>query len=220
MHGLIDPFYEACEKAVEAGQIWCDQPVYLPARHGLKITRVNPEDDTELDYAVGGRTAEIFAHPPVHSLKMESNEGAVIAKTKRERPVIVLGGGSASEFQPRQGRARHAEIVMVVPVYGADQYDEHTRRRIRGYEFTNAFYLPESRELGFEEGFARLDHIQPVIENHLSKHRGLRLSQDALEALQEWLMTFLTGRQPADSLIDFYRRTVLTEGDELAAPVS
>jgi hypothetical protein len=214
MHGLVDPFYEKSGPAIEPGQIWCDQPVYLPARHGLKITRVNPKDDSNLTYKVGGRTAEIFDHPPVHSLKMESTEGAVIAKVKRDRPVVVLGGKSASEFSPSRGRARHAEIVMVLPIYGADQYEEQVRKRMMIYDFTNAFYLPADSSLGFDEGFARLDHIQPISEAHLSKHRGFKLAAEALDLLHEWFMTFLTNTKPTDSIIEDYRHMILTEGTD------
>jgi hypothetical protein len=72
--GWIDPFYEAVEPALEPGHIWCDEPIYLPPRHGLKVERVNPKDDRELELTVCGRTADIFDHPPVHSLKLESSE--------------------------------------------------------------------------------------------------------------------------------------------------
>lgn len=207
MHGWIDPFYEAAERAVEPGHVWCDQPIYMPPRHGLKIERVDPENDSELDFTICGRTADTFQHPPVHSLKLESTEGAVVAKAKRNRPVIVLGGTTGTEIQP--GATRHAGTVMVVPVYGADQYDEHTRRRISYYEFTNAFYLPASTPLQFEEGFARLDHIQPVTEAHLTNHRGFKLSSDALDALVEWFVAFTTGRLPPDSLLLEFRREML-----------
>jgi hypothetical protein len=59
--GVIDPFYEAAESAVEPGHLWCDQPIYLPPTHGLKIERVNPTDDRDLDLTVCGRTADSFA---------------------------------------------------------------------------------------------------------------------------------------------------------------
>jgi hypothetical protein len=162
MDGLIDPFYESCEPALEPGHIWCDQPIYLPARHGLKITRVDPLDDSKLDYNVCGRTEEIFDHPPVASLKMESTEGAVVAKTKRDRPVIVIGGTHASELLGREDRTTHAEIAMVVPVYKSEQYSEAMRRRMQIYDIANVFYLPAASSLAFKEGFARLDHLQAV----------------------------------------------------------
>lgn len=212
MHGLIDPFYKKSPPGMEPGQVWCDQPLYLPPKHGLKVTRVDPADDRNLEYSVCGRTPEIFDHAPVHSLSMESTEGAVVAKTKRNRPVIVLGGGGASDFFPRTGQARHAEIVMVVPIYGSDQYEAHMRKRMSLYDFANAFYLPADRSLDFDEGFARLDHVQAVSEKHLSQHRGFKLAPEALDALHEWLMTFLTNTKPADSMIEDYRHMVIDDG--------
>jgi hypothetical protein len=209
MDGLIDPFYESCEPALEPGHIWCDQPIYLPARHGLKITRVDPSDDSKLDYKVCGRTEEIFDHAPVASLKMESTEGAVVAKTKRNRPVIVIGGMHASELLGRADRTTHAEIAMVVPVYKAEQYSDAMRRRMQTYDIANVFYLPAASSLAFKEGFARLDHVQAVPQARLSKHRGLKLSEDALAALIEWLTTLLTGQAPTDSMIDDYRNMVM-----------
>ncbi len=208
MFGWIEPFYEEASPAIEPGHIWSDQPIYLPPRHGLKIERVNPEDDRELDFRVCGRTADTFDHPPVQSLKLESSEAAVIAKTKKNRPVLILGGTSATELRPRG--IGLADVVMVVPVYGADQYDERTRRRISYYEFTNAFYLPAHGGT-FDEGFARLDHVQAVTQANLVRHKGLKLSADALDALVEWFVGFSTNRLPDDSVIRDYRREMLTE---------
>jgi hypothetical protein len=192
---------------MEPGQIWCDQPIYLPARHGLKIERVNPKDDSELDFAICGRTADTFNHPPVHSLHLESTEAAVVAKAKRDRPVIILGGASATEVRP--SRTTLAETIMVVPVYGADQYEERERERIAYYEFSNAFYLPALDRPRFDEGFARLDHIQPVMQRHLVHHRGMMLSSDALDALVEWFIAFTTGRIDKQSILLEYRQEML-----------
>jgi hypothetical protein len=207
VYGWIEPFYESAEPAIEPGHIWCDQPIYLPPRHGLKIERVDPRDDRNLELTVCGRTADTFDHPPIHSLSLESSEAAVVAKTKRNRPVIVLGGTTATELRPSS--TRHADTVMVVPVYSADQYDEHTRRRVSYYEFTNAFYLPVSNRPRFDEGFARLDHAQPVRQALLVEHRGLKLSPDAVDALVEWFVAFSTNRQLDDSLILEYRKEMV-----------
>lgn len=207
MHGLIVPFYESAEKSIEPGHIWCDEPIYMPPRHGIKIGRVNPENDADLDFEICGRTADTFSHPPIHSVRLESTEALVAAKAKRNRPVIVIGGTSATEIKP--GTTNVADTVMVIPVYGADQFDEHTRRRISYYEFTNAFYLPTHDAPPFDEGFARLDHIQSVSQNKLTSHRGIKLSSDALDALVEWFIAYTTGRLPADSLILGYRHEML-----------
>jgi hypothetical protein len=175
----------------------------------LKITRVNPEDDSQLHFAICGRTADTFDHPPVHSLKIGSTEAVVVAKTKRDRPVIVLGGRRASNVLAGSDSAAHTDTAMVIPVYGGKKFSERLRRRIAYYEFTNLFYLPACSALGFDEGFARLDHAQPVDVKHLRKRRGLRLAADALDALVEWYVAYATERAPRDSLIIDYRREML-----------
>jgi hypothetical protein len=206
VHGWIEPFYEeAGAAAIEPGQIWCDQPVQLPPRHALKIDRVNPKDDSKVDFTLSARTPDTFEHPPLHSLGLGAGEGAVLARTARDRPVVVLGGTTATELDP--SGPRDAGTVIVVPIFGAERYDEPTRRRIAAYAYTNAFYLPAHERLG--ESFARLDQAQPVLRAQLVEHQGLRLSSDALDALVEWFVAFSTGRQPEDSLILEYRREML-----------
>lgn len=203
MEGVID-FFEPAEATYDSGQIWCDQPLYLPPRHGVKFTRVNQEDDRDFDFELAGRTGDTFDHAPINSLKLESTEGAVLARTKWERPVIIVGGSGASDVTPR-GTPTHHDILWVVPVYGSGQYEEDIVRRIRMYDFKNLFYLPSSVSPAFKEGYARLDHAQPVRRDLLRKHRGLRLTDDALAALHEWLIAFSTGKIEQDSLILQYR---------------
>lgn len=157
-----------------------------------------------------GRTADTFDHPPVHSLKLGAGEAAVVAKSKKDRPVIVLGGKSATDLRPESSKV--ADVVMAVPIYGADQYDESLRRRVSYYEFNNAFYLPANGRPAFDEGFARLDHVQPIAQSHLTRHRGLKLTSDALDALVEWFVAYATDRIPDDSVILEYRREMLAGG--------
>jgi hypothetical protein len=204
MYGWIEPFYEPAAAAIEPGHIWCDQPLELPPRHALRIDRVNPKDDAKVDFTLSERTPDTFEHPPVHSLGLGAGEGAVLARTTRNRPVVVLGGTTATEMTPDTGH--DAGTAIVVPIFAADGYDEATRERIAAYGFTNAFYLPASAQPALGESFARLDQAQPVFRAHLTEHQGLRLSSDALDALVEWFVAFSTNRQPADSLILEYRR--------------
>jgi hypothetical protein len=206
MHGYIEPFYEAADPGYEPGHVWNDQPIYLPARHGLKITRVNPEDDRELNYEIRGRTDDLFDHPPVFSMQLESTEAPVVAVAKKDRPVIILGGVAASEIAQHRDQPTHLEIVWAVPIYGAENYPEAIRNRIRIYDFRNFFYLPEDAALGFKEGFARLDHAQPVKRSMLRTHRGLRLTSDARDALREWYVYFTTDWIDRESMILDYRR--------------
>jgi hypothetical protein len=205
VYGWIEPFYAAADAAIEPGHIWCDQPVELPPRHALKIDRVNPKDDSKVDFVLAERTPEALEHPPVHSLGLGVDEGALLARAARHRPVVVLGGTTAVELDP-EGE-RDAGTVIVVPIFGAQRHDEDTRRRIAAYAYTNAFYLPASPPLA--ESFARLDQAQPVLRSQLADHQGLRLTPDALDALVEWFVAFSTNRQLEGSLILEYRREML-----------
>ncbi|MEK6251648.1 MAG: hypothetical protein AABM43_06860 [Actinomycetota bacterium] len=203
MFGVID-FYETSEKGYQPGQIWADQPVYMPPRHALKFTRVDQDNDRELDFEIVGRTDDVFDHPPIHSIRLESTEAAVVTRTKRNRPVIIVGGSAASELRPEK-HPTHLDVLWTVPVYGASNYSEEIRRRIQVYDFANLFYLPASKAPQFAEGFARLDHAQPVRRDLLRTHRGLRLTEDALGALREWMVSFMTEQIEPDSLILQYR---------------
>jgi hypothetical protein len=207
VHGLIEPFYERVDRedrAIAPGHIWRDNPIYLPPRRGLKFTRVAPENDEELDFVVGGFTDEIYDHPPVQSMKLPSSEGATIAYAKKDRPVFVVGGMRSTD--PLARRAQLLDAAMCVPIYGADQFERGFRARVRAYEFENLFYLPADEALGFDEGFARFDHVQPVLHGRMNGHRGLRLSEPAREALLEWFWHFLTGQIDEGSLVADYRR--------------
>ena len=81
----------------------------------------------------------------------------------------------------------------MVPVYGANQFDEHTRRRISYYEFTNVFYLPAQRTPAFDEGFARLDHVQSVVRGSFDQPPGdeallglARRSDRVVRGVHDW----------------------------------
>lgn len=214
MDGYIEPFYEAAQREHEPGHIWTDQPLYLPPRHGLKISRVDPKDDRHLDYEIVGRIDDLFNHAPVHSMRLESSEAPVVGVAKRDRPVIILGGTAASDIAQRDGKPTHHDIVWAVPVYRTEHYDEDIRRRIQRYDFRNFFFLPEDKNRGFKEGFARLDHAQPIMRGMLRSHRGMKLSSDALDALREWYVYFTTDQVDPESLIFDYRKsqTAAAEG--------
>jgi hypothetical protein len=214
VHGWIEPFFERAEAAIEPGHIWSGQPIALPPRHGLKIGRVDPKDDAKLSFEVTGRGDDLFNHPPIHSLGMTSDEALVLARATRGRPVIVLSATvAASELEdPGAPAVGDAGSAVVVPLHAAARYDEDIRRRVSRYEFANAFYLPASTRPRFDESIARLDHAQPVRRADLGEHRGLKLSDDALDALLEWFVAYTTNRIPSDSLILEYRREQLAGG--------
>ena len=169
MYGWIEPFYEPAEAAIEPGHIWCDQPLELPPRQALRIDRVNPKDDSKVDFTLSERTPDTFEHPPVHSLGLGAGEGLVLARTVRDRPVVVLGGTTATELDP--DGSHDAGTAIVIPIFAAERYDEPTRRRIAGYGYTQRV-LPARRPRTLGEGFARLDQAQPVLRPSSPRTRG------------------------------------------------
>jgi hypothetical protein len=204
MHGWIDPFYEPAGAAIEPGQIWSGHALELPAREALRIDRVNPKDDSKVDFTLAPFGPEAFAHPPVHSLRLSAGEAIAVTRAVHDRPLIVLGGTTTTQLDA-------GGTVIVVPLFEAATYDEPARRRIAAYAYANAFYLPSSTRPAFPESLARLDQTQPVLRELLTGHHGLRLSADALDALVEWFVAFTTNRLPADSLILEYRREMLAQ---------
>jgi hypothetical protein len=200
VYGWIDPFYVAAEAALEPGHVWLGRPLELPARQALKIDRVNPKDDSKVDFTLVENTREALAHPPVHSLGLGLDEGAVLARAALDRPVVILGGTAAEQLGS-------GATAIVIPILAAQGFDEPTRRRIAAYGFANAFYLPASDRL--PESYARLDQAQPVARDQLGPHQGFKLSPDALDALVEWYVAYATGRRLEDSLIPEYRREAM-----------
>lgn len=209
MHELIDPFYEPAPRGqpnnIQRGQIYDDQPVYMPAKWGLRITRVDPMDDRNVSYEITGRTQDIFSHAPlVGPPPLADGEAFIVGKAKLRRPVIVLAGEGFELFAGPQV-AKPSDTFLCAPVYGGDQYPEEMRKRVRAYEYSNFFYLPESSAPLFRDGMVRFDHIQAIRRDHLRNRARAQLTADALLALQDWLYHYLTGRLSADSLIGEYR---------------
>lgn len=209
MHGLIDPFFEAVPTGgpddIKRGQIYEDQPIYMPAKYGLRITRVNPMNDRDLDFSIVGRTEDIFSHAPlVGPPALADGEAFIVGQAKLRRPVIVLAGEGVELFAG-PNVARPLDTFLCAPVYGGVQYSEEMRKRVRAYEYPNCFYLPESRVPLFKEGMVRFDHLQAIRRDHLRNRARAQLTPDALAAMEEWLFRYLSGRLPAESLIADYR---------------
>jgi hypothetical protein len=213
VHGLIEPFYDEAPKGqpnkIQRGQIYDDQPVYMLARHGIRITRVDPMDDRNVEYEITGRTEDIFSHAPlVGPPPLADGEAFIVGKAKLRRPVIVLAG-EGFELFAGPNVAKPSDTFVCAPVFGGDQYEEEMRKRVRAYEYPNLFYLPESKVPLFREGMVRFDHLQAIRRDHLRNRARAQLSADALLALEDWLYHYLTGRLSSDSLISLYRTDAL-----------
>ena len=138
---------------------------------------------------------------------MESTEAPVVAKAKRDRPVVILATNKV--FEPKPGSNELSTHLICAPMYSIpEQSSESFRTRLAGYAFPNLFYLPEDKSVGISEGFLRLDHMQPIKAERMNGHRGCRLSEDALSTLHEWLLHFFTGELEEGSVLRDYMESV------------
>jgi hypothetical protein len=208
VYGLIPIFYDEPRKGnpddIRRGDVYLDQPVYLPGKWGLRLTRIDPTDSTGPEFEFTGRTADIFNHIPLKRPRLDSHEAFVAHTAKWERPVIVLSAANAYEPVVGAGGERPTDSYLCAPVYGSDQFPKELRDRIAAYEFPNLFYLPSCTRPPFDEGFVRLDHMQAISRGSL-RSRRCNLTEDALNALDEWVVHYLTGTLPPGSLIEAYR---------------
>lgn len=213
MYGLIPQFYDdprpGAPDDIRRGDVYLDQPVYLPAKWGLRLTNIDPRE-RDPDFELTGRTEDIFNHSPIKKLNLDSREALIVHKAKWQRPVIVLSEASAVEPIAGKGTALPSDSFLCVPVFGGDQFPKGLRARIAAYEFPNLFYLPSSTKPPFDEGFIRLDYVQAIRRNDL-RSRRCALTEDARNALDDWLVHYLTGRLPAESLVGDYRSEELAK---------
>jgi hypothetical protein len=141
--------------------------MYMPAKHGIRITRVDPMDDRKVEYEITGRTEDIFKHAPlVGPPTLADGEAFIVGRAKLRRPVVVLAG-EGFELFAAPNVARASDTFLCAPVYGGDQYEEGMRKRVRAYEYSNLFHLPESKVPLFREGMVRFDHLQAIRRDHL-----------------------------------------------------
>lgn len=212
MHGLVDPVYEAVDgrspNDIRRGDIYEDQPVYLPARHALRLSKIDPKETRQPEFEIAGRTHDAFLHQPIKwPVELPHGEALIVSRAKWSRPVIVISDAAGSELIAGLGSSRVVTTRVCIPIYGCDQHDRTTMQRVERYEFPNLFYLPKSVRPHMDEGFARLDHLQ-AIESSSLRNRRCQLSSDALDFLDEWLAGYLTGRMPSSGLIALYLSSI------------
>jgi hypothetical protein len=155
----------------------------------LRFLSSDPKEVEPPDFEITGRTEDVFHHSPMkHPVPVPWGEALVVSNAKWRRPVIVVSDATGSEILlPRE---KPTKTYMCVPVYGCDQHEKEPILRIAHYEYPNLFYLPRSIRPPFDEGFARLDHLQAIQVTNL-RERKCRLSDEALDFLDEWLVYFL-----------------------------
>ena len=156
------------------------------------------------------------AELPVAAMPLHSGEVWAAYRAKR-RPCLIIGSASPRiDRTLTLGMARHstAPTVLAAPYYGSIRdgrrggYNPAFVERIRHCEYPQFFWdqLPIS---GVEESILRLDHLQPIGNHHnayqLSEYK---LSDDALEVVDELFRLLIWGEISEDSLIAMYREEI------------
>ena len=153
---------------------------------------------------------------PVAAMTIHDKEMWVAYRAKK-RPGLVLGthapvvGDGLRRGMPKRSTA---PVTTVAPYYGVDKdgrragYNPELVQRIRHAEYPQFFWdkLPIP---GSEESILRLDHMQPVGTHYnsyeLTEHK---LSEDAMQIMDDYLQWLVWGGVPGNSPILDYRRQI------------
>jgi len=145
-----------------------------------------------------------YSSLPVAAMPIFDNE-ILTAYRAKKRPCLVLGTQSQPvEDAYRRGMPKRstAPVVLAAPYYGADKdgkragYHAELVDRIRHAQYAQ-FFMDSLPIGGPAESILRLDHLQPVGTHYNSYElSGYKLSDDALEIIDEWLNWMLYGYLP------------------------
>ena len=155
---------------------------------------------------------------PVAAMLLHSGEVWAAYRAKR-RPCLIIGPASPRVDRAlTRGMARHstAPTVLAAPYYGVTRdgsrggYNPAFVERIRHCDYPQFLWdqLPISES---EESILRLDHLQPIGNHHNAYQlSAYKLSDDALEAVDDLFSWLIWGQVPEDSLIEMYQELIRT----------
>jgi hypothetical protein len=145
--------------------------------------------------------------------------GAILAAYRaKTRPCLVIGSINPAVDQAlTKGTPKNstAPTVLVAPYYGVDKdgrragYKPEFVERVRHCEYPQFVWdrLPISG--GPDESILRLDHLQPIgADSNSYKISEFKLSDAALEIIDELVHWLIWGGVDADSLIALYREEI------------
>jgi hypothetical protein len=153
---------------------------------------------------------------PVAAMTLHEKEVWAAFRAKK-RPSLVF----SSETIPvdkalTRGKPNHATAptFLAAPYYGIDQngkragYSPEFIERVRHCEYPQ-FHWDKLPISGAEESLLRLDHLQPFGTHHDSyKILDYRLSDDAMDILDDLLRCLIWGGVTKDSMILAYRELI------------
>jgi hypothetical protein len=153
---------------------------------------------------------------PVAAMPLHGGEIWAAYRAKK-RPCLVLACDTPTvDAALVRGSPKNATAptCLVAPYYGARRtaeragYPDAFVERVRQCEYPQFIWdhLPFS---GGEESILRLDHLQPIGAHHDAyRLSGFRLSDEALEIVDEMIDWLILGGVVEDSLIALYRQEI------------
>lgn len=159
---------------------------------------------------------------PVAAMPLLAGEVWAAYRAKK-RPCLVIGSNCPTVDKALvrgMPNSFTAPTVLVAPYYGVDRdgrrtgYKPEFVERVRHCEYPQFVWdcLPIAG--GPKESILRLDHLQPIGTHHNSyKLSEFKLSNQALEILDELFQWLIWGGVEEDSLIALYRNEIETTFD-------
>lgn len=178
-----------------------------PTQHGAASVKVGP---LRVDQPL--KQVDL----PVAAMPLHEGEVWSAYRAKR-RPCLVLGcDHPAVDASLVKGMPKHstAPTCLVAPYYGVKKsstragFNPAFVERVRHAEYPQFHwdFLPFT---GGEESILRLDHLQPIGTHYQSyKLSGFKLSDDAMEAVDDLISWLMWGGVESDSLIALYRAEI------------
>lgn len=200
VQSIVDPWWVSCEKLpVQRGQlIWAF--IAHVDQTPLAIVRSERVDHANHNKAyleagpISHRDWQRKPKLPIAALGLHENEVPIVQKAK-VRPCIVLSVYLAVEQAMRPQASPKwmtAPTLLVAPYYGVKRtasrsgWYEPLVERIRVCEYPQ--YILDQLPNETTHSVLRLDHIQPVGNHHDTfSPSEYRLSQDALDIIDEWI---------------------------------
>jgi hypothetical protein len=154
---------------------------------------------------------------PVAAMPLSGGEVWAAYRAK-VRPCLVIGSNNpAVDKALTKGTPKNstAPTVLVAPYYGVDRdgrragYKPEFVERVRHCEYPQFVWDRLPIGGGPDESILRLDHLQPIGTHYNSyKISEFKLSDGALEIIDEMVRWLIWGGVDADSLIALYREEI------------
>jgi hypothetical protein len=195
------------------GQLYWAPTFYLPPHSDVLFQIEQDPTESKLKFEIRRATAQSFsgAHRPLKSIGLEATEELVAVKAKRRIVVLLSEANTVHEdirpYVSKQSKIQERSFVCL-PLYGV--HADETRRgfpsivveRIKALMYNQFFYFPPSSNEDnpvVYEAIGRLDRLQVFHRDTLGASAvALRLHEDCLFVLREWVRGYLTDHYSKD----------------------